>query len=152
MEANDEFVDDDPMSRLKLKAKQKRVIKAKQMQMNQKYGHLQKRKVSLIKFNAVKWPSPFLQYSKRTGNIFMELEREEKGIKYFRFKFDREYNRSQMEYKQRARTFDPEQISFFLSQHPYHVSGMHTYSSVPNKRINVLGLNPYTSSLHHHGM
>ena len=123
MEANDEYVEDTPNQYKPKNAKQARAIKARKNQLNMKYGHLQKRKISLIKFNSQKWPTPYLHFSRKTGNIYMELINEDnkKGIKYFQFKYDKDYNMVQMEYKQRCARFNPEEISFLLQQHPYHV-------------------------------
>eukprot|EP01083_Nonionella_stella_P107810 312735_1 len=131
LEANNES-NIEPSQKPRKNTKQHRMMKAKQDQLQQKFGHLTKRRVSLIKFHSTKWPKPYLHYARKTGNIYMELLREDKAknIKYFEFKYDNDYNMVQMEYKQRCARYDPSEISFLIQQHPYHVDTCLTLSDI----------------------
>lgn len=65
----------------------------------------------------------------------MDLLREDKAsnIKYFQFKYDSDYNLVQLEYKQRCSRYNPDEISFLLQQHPYHVDTCLTMSDILSK-------------------
>ena len=117
-------------------------------QLNNKSSNVgrHKHRIRLIKFKVNKWPMPYRNYSKKSGNLSMSLiydvtdnknskstknnKNNNNNAKFFQFEFDKDYNLTQMEFLQRRAMYRVDDISFMLSKHPYHVDTLLCMSDI----------------------